>query len=257
MRAPHGTASIKPSALARLTITELRLFLREPLLVFWVLAFPLLLLVVFGLIPSFKQVHDGYHGLSVLDAYVPILVVLMLAMLSLFALPTVLVGYREHGILRRLRTTPAGPVRVLAAQLLVNLATAVAAVVLILAVGRVAFGVPFPQAPGIWVVIALLTTAGMLAIGLFIAAVAPTTRAASAIGSIAFWPLIVCSGLYLPIPSMPQLLQRICHATPLGAAWESFQAAALGHWPPALALATLAAYPVAFGLAAVRLFRWD
>jgi ABC-2 type transport system permease protein len=49
----------------------------------------------------------------------------------------------------------------------------------------------------------------------------------------------------------------ISHATPLGAAWESFQAAALGHWPPALALGTMAAYAIAFGLAAARLFRWE
>ena len=50
------------SALARLTVTELTLFLREPMLVFWVIGFPLLLLVIFGLIPSFKQTHPGYQG---------------------------------------------------------------------------------------------------------------------------------------------------------------------------------------------------
>jgi ABC-2 type transport system permease protein len=249
--------AVRRSALARLTITEFRLFLREPLLVFWGFAFPLLLLIVFGLIPAFKQTHAGYRGLTVLDSYVPILIVLMLAMLSYFALPTVLASYREQGILRRLRTTPAGAFRVLAAQLLVNFLSAAVMVALILVVARLAFAVPFPLAPGVWVVVALLTAAGTLAAGLFVAAVAPTGRVASAIGSILFYPLMFFSGLYLPIPSMPPVLQHICHATPLGAAWESFQDAALGHWPPALALATMVAYPVAFGLAAARLFRWE
>ena len=249
--------AVRRSALARLTITEFRLFLREPLLVFWGFAFPLLLLIAFGLIPAFKQTHAGYRGLTVLDSYVPILIVLMLAMLSYFALPTVLASYREQGILRRLRTTPAGAFRVLAAQLLVNFGSAAVMVALILVVGRLAFAVPFPLAPGVWVVVALLTAAGTLAAGLFVAAVAPTGRAASAIGSILFYPLMFFSGLYLPIPSMPPVLQHICHATPLGAAWESFQDAALGQWPPALALVTMVAYPVAFGLAAARLFRWE
>jgi ABC-2 type transport system permease protein len=249
--------AVRRSALARLTITEFRLFLREPLLVFWGFAFPLLLLIVFGLIPAFKQTHAGYRGLTVLDSYVPILIVLMLAMLSYFALPTVLASYREQGILRRLRTTPAGAFRLLAAQLLVNFGSAAVMVALILVVGRLAFAVPFPLAPGVWVVVALLTAAGTLAAGLFVAAVAPSGRVASAIGSILFYPLMFFSGLYLPIPSMPPVLQHICHATPLGAAWESFQDAALGHWPPALALATMVAYPVAFGLAAARLFRWE
>lgn len=258
MHAPPGALTIRRSALARLTVTEFRLSLREPMLLFWGFAFPVLLLVVFGSIPAFRHTtHPGYEGLTILDVYVPILIMMMLAMLSIFALPTVLAGYREQGVLRRLQTTPAGALRVLAAQLAVNVGSSAVTMALILAVGRVAFAVPFPRALGIWVVIALLTAAGMLAIGLFIAAVAPNGRVATGIGQILFYPLIFFSGLYLPIPSMPLVLQHICYATPLGAAWESFQHADLGHWPPALALLTMAAYAVAFGFAAARLFRWE
>ena len=108
-----------------------------------------------------------------------------------------------------------------------------------------------------WAVIALLAATGLLSLGLFVAAVAPSGRAASAIGAILFYPLMFFSGLWLPIPSMPAVLQHISHATPLGAAWESFQDAALGHWPPALALLTMVGYGVVFGLAAARLFRWE
>ena len=251
------TPAVRRSALARLTVTEFKLFLREPMLVFWGIAFPLLLLIILGSIPALKETHPGYKGLTVLDTYVPILVVLTLALLGYIAMPYVLVGYREQGILRRLKTTPVGPSRVLAAQLLINFGSAAVIVALMLVVGRLGFAVPFPLAPGIWVFVALLTAAGTLAVGLFIAAVAPTARVAQAIGSILFYPLMFFSGLWLPIPSMPPVLQHISHATPLGAAWESFQNAALGHWPPALALLTMVAYPVAFGLAAARLFRWE
>lgn len=66
--------------------------------------------------------------------YVPILLVFALGLLSLAAMPATLAGYRELGVLRRLKTTPAGPVRVLVAQLAVKLAVAVAAVVVIVAV---------------------------------------------------------------------------------------------------------------------------
>ena len=250
-------ASRRPSAFACLLRTELKLFLREPMLVFWTVAFPLLLLVIFGLIPSFKETHPGYQGLTVLETYVPIIILTMLALLSFFSLPVTLATYREQRILRRLQTTPAGPARVLAAQLAVTVGAAVVMVAAILVLGRVAFAVPFPQAPGIWVVVALLTAASTLSIGLFIAAVAPNPRVAAATGNILFFPLMFFSGLWLPIPSMPAVLQHISHATPLGAAWESFQQAALGHWPPALALGTMAAYAIAFGLAAARLFRWE
>jgi ABC-2 type transport system permease protein len=245
------------SALARLTITEFTLLLREPMLVFWTVGLPLLLLVIFGLIPAFKDTHSGYQGLTVLDAYVPIIVLLMLAMFSLFSLPYALSSYREQGILRRLQTTPAGPARLLAAQLLVTVGLAVVMVAAILVLGRLAFAVPFPLAPGIWVVVALLAAAGTLSLGLLITAVAPNPRVSAAIGNILFFPLMFFSGLWLPIPSFPAVLQHISHATPLGAAWESFQQAALGRWPPALALGTMAGYAVVFAVASARMFRWE
>jgi ABC-2 type transport system permease protein len=65
------------------------------------------------------------------------------------------------------------------------------------------------------------------------------------------------SGLWLPIPSMPAVLQHISHATPLGAAWAAFQQTDLGHWPPALSLATMAVWAVVFAAAAARFFRWE
>jgi ABC-2 type transport system permease protein len=245
------------SALARLTITELKLALREPMAVFWTIAFPLLLLVIFGLIPAFKQTHDGYQGLSILEIYVPILILLMLGLSSFYMMPTTLATYRQQGILRRLRTTPAGPARVLAAQLLVTLASEAVMVAMILLLGRLAFDIPFPLAPGIWVIVALLAGAVTLSLGLFIAAVAPSPGVAYAGGAILFYPLMFFAGLYVPIQSLPAALQHISHATPLGAADEAFQSATLGHWPSALALCTMVAYAVGFAVAAARLFRWE
>jgi len=248
---------VQRSSLARLTLTEFKLALREPMLVFWTFAFPLGLLIVFGLIPAFKQTHAGYHGLTVLEIYVPVLILMMLALFSFFMMPTTLATYRQQGILRRLRTTPAGPARVLAAQLLVTLASEVVMVAAIVLVGRLAFAIPFPSAPGIWVIVALLALAVTLSLGLFVAAVAPSPGVAYAGGAILFYPLMFFAGLYVPIQSLPAALQHISHATPLGAADEAFQSAALGHWPSALALATMVAYAVGFAVAAARLFRWE
>jgi len=251
------TQARRRSALARLTITELRLALREPMAVFWTIAFPLVLLVIFGLIPAFKTTHAGYQGLSVLEVYVPILILLMLGLSSFYMMPTTLATYRQQGILRRLRTTPAGPARVLAAQLVVTLGSEVVMVAAIVLLGRLAFAIPFPPAPGIWLIVALLALAVTLSLGLFVAAIAPSPGMAYAGGAILFYPLMFFAGLYVPIQSLSAALQHISHATPLGAADEAFQSAALGHWPSALALGTMAAYAVAFAVAAARLFRWE
>src|SRR5579859_1307246 len=245
------------SPLAQLTRVELTLFLRERVGPIWGIGFPMLLLVIFGAIPSFRKVLPGSGGLTTLDTYKPILVVMSLALLGMIAMPLTVVNYRERGVLRRLRTTPAGPMRVLAAQVIVHLGMAVVTVVLILVVSRLAYGVPLPRQLGGWIVSAVLATAAVLGLGMFVAAVAPSARGAGAIGNLIFYPLMFFSGLWLPIPVMPVVLQHVSHATPLGAAWEAFQQSVLGHWPPPLALVAMAAWAIGFGVAGTRFFRWD
>ncbi len=252
-----SSAAARRSPLARLTRVEFTLFLRERVGPIWGIGLPVLLLVIFGAIPSFNKIQPGYQGLTILDAYVPILITMSLALLALIAMPTALVSYRERGVLRRLATTPAGPVRVLSAQLIVNTSVAVMTLTVLLVLSRLAYHVPFPRQFGGWVVAALFALAALMAMGLFVAAVGPTSRAAAAIGAILFYPLMFFSGLWLPIPSMPAVLQHLSHASPLGAAWEAFAGADLGHFPSALSLVTMAAWAVVFGAAAARFFRWE
>jgi ABC-2 type transport system permease protein len=249
-RAARGSA-------ARLAITELKLLARERVRLVVGLGIPVVLVIIFGSIPFYKQPRNVFGGLTLLQVYVPILVAYSLAVLSLTALSMMLADYREKGVLRRLRTTPAGPVRVLAAQVVVNLGVAAVAVALILGVARIGYGVFLPRQLAGFVLAALLTAAALMSVGLLVAAVAPTGRAAQTIGQVLLLPMMFFAGLFIPVPAMSSAVQHASHATPLGAAVEALQYAAQGHWPQWLPLLTLAAYLVAFGLAAVKLFRWE
>jgi ABC-2 type transport system permease protein len=250
-------AAVRGSALGRLTVTELKLLARERVRLIVSLGIPLVLLIIFGSIPFYKHPQKVFGGITLLQEYVPILVAYSLAALSLTALPMVLADYRDKGVLRRLRTTPVGPVRVLAAQVLIDLAVSVVAVTLTLTVARTAYGVYLPRELAGFALAALVATAALMAIGLFIAAMAPTGRAAVLTGQMVFLPMMFFAGLFIPVPAMSPAVQHVSHATPLGAAVEAMQYAARGHWPQPLALLTMAAYAVAFGLAAARLFRWE
>jgi ABC-2 type transport system permease protein len=172
-------------------------------------------------------------------------------------LPPVLAGYREKGVLRRMRTTPVGPVRVLAAQLIVMLVTAVVAVATLLLVARFAFGVVLPRQLAGFLLTTLLAALALLAVGLLVTAAAPGGRAANALGAVAFYPLVFLGGLFLPIPAMPATLRHISHATPMGAAVTAMQDTTNGHWPHWVSLVTLLAWAAGAALAAARLFRWE
>jgi ABC-2 type transport system permease protein len=228
--------------LAKLTGTELKLFMRDPIAWFFAIAFPPLLLVILGSIPAFREPSEDLGGLRVIDLYVPIMVGFVLAMLAISVVPTYLATYRENGILRRLSTTPVDPAGLLGAQVAMALLIALFAVTLVLGVGIVAF---------------VLAAASLLSVGVLVAAVAPSGRAASGIGTMLFFPMMFFAGLYVPRDAMPAVLRRIGDFTPLGAGVQALQDAAGGAWPQPLHLAVMAAFAVVAGLAAAKLFRWE
>ena len=235
--------------------TELRLFLREPLVVFFAVAFPSLLVGILGNVPGFHDPQQDIGGLRVVDLYTTISVTLVLAMLALQFTPAVLANYREKGILRRMSATPVPPRKLLAAQLATSLLVALVAVGLLLAVARVLFAVPVPHAG--FAVALVLTAAAVFAIGLLIAALAPSGKAGNAIGTVLFFPVMFFAGLWVPREAMPATLRRIGDFTPLGAGEQALHDAATGAWPHPGQVAVLAAYVVVCGLAAARLFRWE
>ncbi|WP_250036861.1 ABC transporter permease [Paractinoplanes maris] len=242
---------------AKLTLTEIKLFLREPIAAFFVLFFPTLLVVILGSIPSFREPSADLGGARVIDLYVGIAVALTLAMVAIQVTPAVLATYRERGVLRRLATTPVSPLKLLGAQLAMFGLAAIASTALVLAVGRLAFDVRLADNFPAFVLAFLLTAAGTLAIGIFVAAVVPSGKAGNSVGTILFFPLMFFAGLWTPREVMPEVLQRIADFTPLGAGERALNEAMTGGWPNLLSATVLLGYVVVFGFAAVRSFRWS
>ena len=77
------------------------------------------ILLIFGSIFGPPEPDPALGGLRFIDVFVPSLVVITIGTLGIQTLPIRLATYREKGILRRLSTTPAHPLRLLAAQLVI------------------------------------------------------------------------------------------------------------------------------------------
>jgi ABC-2 type transport system permease protein len=126
-----------------------------------------------------------------------------------------------------------------------------------MAVGRIAFDVALPRLLPPFVLAFLLAAGALLAVGLLVAALVPSGRTATAVGSLLFFPLLFFAGLWLPRQVMPDVLRRISDFTPLGAGVQAMHDASAGSWPQPLHLAVMTGYLVVFGLLAARTFRWD
>jgi ABC-2 type transport system permease protein len=247
----HGTA------FGKIVLNEARLARRQPLPVIGSIGLPVVLMIIFAEIPSSSQVVATLGGLTLFDVYLPIIMVLGLTMLTLLALPGPLVSYRELGVLRRLSTTPVPPSWLLAAQVVVQFGVALTGLLIVNVASVTVFGAAAPKSPAGLALSLLLAVAGLFALGLLIAAVAPTAGSVNAISRLALIPLMFFAGLWLPRPLMPHVLQVISDYSPLGAAVEAIQDSMQTGFPPARPLLVLAAYTVVFAFAARRFFRWE
>jgi ABC-2 type transport system ATP-binding protein len=199
----------------------------------------------------------GLGGVSFFTAYVPTLLVLVLLVLGLLSLPIQMAGYREQGVLRRMSTTPVPASALLGAQLAVNLILAVVSIAMLLGVGAGAFSLVLPAQAGWYLLSLVLTVAAMLAIGLWVAALATTGQVANAMGLGLFYPLGFFSGLYFPLVAIHSgVINQIATVLPTGAAVDALRASLAGHFPGGEALGVLAAYAIVFSATAVRWFRW-
>jgi ABC-2 type transport system permease protein len=242
--------------LAALLKVQAKLSLREPHALGLGVGLPAVLLVVFGVISKNVPGNVGGSRLTVIDLYVPTLMVISFIAIAI-SLPNMLVRDREIGWLRRISTTPVHPSRLLAAQLILDLVLAAVAIVIIIAGGTAIFGAPLSVGIPFFVLSLVLALAEIFALGLVVVALAPNQTAASAIGGVLFFGLLFLSGLWVQPVQVGQPLRGIMWYSPSGAAVRAILYSVFHATPPATTLLTLAGYTLVFAFVAVRYFRWE
>lgn len=242
-------------ALLKLTYTEFKLFLREPAAVFFTLAFPVLVVLLFG------SIFGGYpvHGTQMksIDLYTPAYTGMVIGTVGLIGLPSTLAVYRERGILRRLRATPLRPARILTAHVLVNLAMTLAGIALLVATAALFLDLGMPHAPGLVFIALTLSSLSFLAVGFLLASLLPSVRVAQAVGQALFFPMFFLSGAALPVEQMPAWLQSVSDYVPLTYAVRLVQDLWIGEGWNWAAAAVLVVVLVLATLLTTRVFRWE
>jgi ABC-2 type transport system permease protein len=251
---PAGTPR---SAFGKLLTAEARYQWRAPVGLVFGIGVPLMLVIIFGLIPAANTPDESMGGQTMFSLFFPSLLVLALITLALTSLPAHLANYRQQGILRRMGTTPVPPAWMLAAQVAINLVLAVAALVILVVAGTVGFGLDVPRHLGGFTLALALSIAAMFAIGLWISAIARTQSAAEGIGWLLFFPMLFFAGMLFPRPFIPEVLREIGDWTPSGAAVQAIEDSMLGTFPSAQLLLVLAGWALVFGFLAMRFFRWE
>jgi ABC-2 type transport system permease protein len=242
---------------SKLLKVEGKLALREPIGLVVGIAVPVVLLVVFGLIGIASPGNVANTGYTVLDLYVPVIMVFAFIYLGVYILPVTLVKYREMGWLRRVSTTPESPSRLLGAQLSVNLVLALAATLIVIFGSEFIFGAPLDVNIPYFVLSIFLSIAVIFSLGLVVAALVRSQTVATPVSGLLTFLLLFLSGLWVPPATIGGPLATVMYYSPSGAAVRALLSSVFNTAPPLETVVTMVAYTTIFALLAIRYFRWE
>src|SRR5512140_2753654 len=201
-------------SLLKMTWMEAMLFLREPASAFFTLVFPLIYLFIDGAI-SGNQPTPMYSGRGTIDAAIPSLSAVIIAMTGLMATTITMATYREKGILRRLATTPVRPLIVLTAQVIVVFSMTCLGMILLVGAGRLFYNVQFEGNAFSLLAGFILSSLSFFGIGFILASIMPTVRTAWVVAMVLLYPMLFLSGAFFSVELLPPVVQKISAFMPL------------------------------------------
>jgi ABC-2 type transport system permease protein len=131
-------------------------------------------------------------------------------------------------------------------------------VLLVVAIGNIAYGVDWPQDPLLLVLFTALGVVCFAALGIAFSHAIPNEDAAPAYTNAVFLPVIFISGVFYSSDDLPEVLNAIAEALPLKHLIDGLSDAIVGGGGDAgTAALVVAAWTVAGLVLAVRYFRWE
>ena len=181
-------------------------FWLNPMAAAFTVGFSVVFLILLGASEGSSRIAF-YGNIKLIQYYVPGFVAYGVMAACFNILAVTLVNRREMGLLKRLRLSPLPTWALLAAILVSSMVIAAIQVVVLLAVGRLGFGVHFPGNPAAFLLAVVVGMLSFTALGVAMSTVVPNQDAAGPIVSIVFFVLLFLSGLWFPLSPRSGLAQ--------------------------------------------------
>jgi len=247
------------SAYSALTNASYRASVRDKTTVFFTFAFPLIFLIVFGVIFRSQDVEGTDR--SYISYIAPGVLSWGVANAALFGVAFTLMQWRNDDILRLIRMTPTSLGSVLASRFVVAVVMGIAQAILFVGVAMLPFfGLKLASTWVLSIVILILGITAFLAMGFVVGSFANTPEAVAAIANCIMVPMAFLSGSFLPLDLMPPWLQSVSLALPLRYFNDGVSAALTGDGEfsdMALSGGVLLLFAAVFSAIAVKTFKWS
>jgi ABC-2 type transport system permease protein len=242
----------------QLLFVNLKLYLREPIATFFTLAFPPMMVLLFGAMYG-NAPASLFGGYGSMDISMPGYTAMILGTVGFLGVPITISGYRESGVLRRFRATSLQPLTYILTDVVANLVITLLGMVGLVIVGWLLYRVRF-EGQAITVILAVMYSGlSMFSIGYLIASLAPGARTAQVVGMVIFYPMMFLSGSGIPLEVMPENIRRLADFLPLTYVVRLLRGLWFGDaWTDhLLEMAVLGGVLVVCTVLAARFFRWE
>lgn len=237
---------------------EQKMFRRAPAAMFFVLAFPILLLLIFGSLNRHQHLSQ-LGGISFTQYYTPSMAAFGLMSSCYANVAGRFVYRRESGVLKRFRASPLPRIALIGGLILSAVLVGATVAVINLAAGHILYHAVLPQRSLEFALILVVASASFCAVGIGVSCLVPNMDSADPIVWGTFMPLVFISGTFFPVPSNSPLsslasifpVQHLVKATVAAFTPNIAGGIPWGH------LAVIAAWGTAGALVALKRFRWD
>jgi ABC-2 type transport system permease protein len=241
-------------------------FVRDRTAVVFTFAFPALLLVLFGTI--FTEVNE--FGVSASQIFTASMIAYGIVNTAFITMGAGIAVDREDGTLKRLRGTPLTATAYFLGKCLFVAVLSLAEVVVLLAIGMLAFDLPLPSGPGRWFTFGWLFVLSVVAFSLLGIAVSGLVRNARTAGAILNVPVVALqfvSGVFIhPITQLPDWMITVASVFPVKWLSQGFRSVFLpdsmvyqeagGAWEHSRVALVLGAWCVVGLVLCLMTFRW-
>jgi ABC-2 type transport system permease protein len=234
---------------------------RDPRSRFFTIVLPVIFLVLLTSLFGNHTIHVNGQAIKASTYYVPGISVLGIISASFVNLVITITSQRESGVLKRRRSTPVPAWVLIASRALTSVVLSIVLVAIIVAIGRIAYGVHLPSSTlPAFVISVAVGAVSFCCLAFAVSTFIRSEDSAQPIIQALILPLYFISGVFVPKDQLSGTLQDIANVFPVAhlnnALFKAFDPATTGAGFSGSDLLILAAWGAAGLLIALRRFSW-
>ena len=235
---------------------ETKMFLRAKQAMFMTLAFPVIMILIFGSVFS----GQTWSGVPAINYLLPGIIVMAMMMVCMSNNAVAITTERDDGTYRRLSLTPLKRRTLLTGHVFVRYMVALVSTALLIIIGVEAFKAHIGGNQALFFLVLTLGAITFVTLGFVIATIAKNANSAQALSMAVLFPFMFLGACFWPLDQMPSFLHPICQILPtlhLNNALRTILVQGGGFGSIWQDLLVLTGWLVGCSAIAVKFFKWE